>query len=297
MEIKVVILGSSGSAPTKDRSLPSVALVYNGEVFLFDCGEGSQMQMLKYGINSFRIKAIFLSHAHGDHIIGIAGLVRSLALNGRTAPLDIFVPAGYEHVVKSLISFDKAIIGYTVRIHGVNTGLIYRSAGATVSAFPLKHTVPTYGYVFKENDKRRFDKEKSRKLGIKGIMFSELEKNGSIRIGKRLVDIEGITRLQKGKAVVYATDTRPMAITARRAKGAELLIHECSYADAEKQLALERMHSSTSEAARIAKRSGVKMLILTHISARYKSVETIEKEAKRIFSSTVIASDGYSIVI
>src|SRR5208282_4009604 len=101
MEIKLVVLGSSGSTPTKERGLPSVALIYDGEVFLFDCGEGTQMQMLKYGINSFKVKAIFISHAHADHVIGIAGLVRSLSLNGRQDALDIYIPAGYESVVKS----------------------------------------------------------------------------------------------------------------------------------------------------------------------------------------------------
>jgi ribonuclease Z len=297
VEIKVVILGSSGSAPTKERGLPSVALIYNGETFLFDCGEGTQIQMLKYGVNSFKIKAIFLSHAHGDHVIGIAGLIRSLALNGRSAPLDIYIPAGYEGVIKSLVSFDKAIIDYDVRIHGIHQGNIYTAKDFVVSAFPLKHTVTTYGYVFKEKDRKRFVKEKCEKLGIKGTMFAELEKKGSIKIGSKTVTIDSVTTLHEGKKVVYASDTRPLPITARRAEGAELLIHEASYADEEKQLAMDRLHSSASEVAKVAKRAKVKQLILTHISTRYKSTDEIEKAAKKVFKNTIIAKDGYSVVL
>jgi ribonuclease Z len=116
MEIKIVMLGTAGSSPTKVRSLPAVALVYDGEVILFDCGESAQIQMLKYGVNFSRLKAIFISHTHGDHVIGIAGLVRTLALNRRTEPLIIYVPKGYEDVVKSLISFDRAMFSYQVII-------------------------------------------------------------------------------------------------------------------------------------------------------------------------------------
>ncbi|MDE1860359.1 MAG: ribonuclease Z [Candidatus Micrarchaeota archaeon] len=297
MEIKVIVLGSSGSAPTKERALPCVALIYNGELFLFDCGEGTQMQMLRYGVNASRLKAVFLSHAHADHMLGIAGLVRSLALSGRKDPLDICIPKGYENAVKTLASFDKAMIGYQIRIHGVGNGIAYRARDFSVSSFALKHTIPTCGYIFRERDRLRFNKEKSHGLGIKGTMFSELEKKGSIRIGRKVIRIGAVTKLQRGKAVVYAADTRPVKSVARIAKGADLLIHESSYADEHRHLAAERMHSSASDVARIAKTAGVKQLILTHISARYKSAEGIEKSARKVFGNTVVADDGYSVTV
>lgn len=297
MEIKVVVLGSSGSAPTKERGLPSVALVYNGDVFLFDCGEGTQVQMLKYGINGFRVKAVFISHAHGDHIIGLAGFLRTLGLNNRLTPLDIYVPKGHESVIKALVSFDRAVLNYDIRIHGIQKGLVYSTDKFAVTAFPLRHNISTYGYVFKENDRVHFLKERCDRLGIKGTMYSELEKKGSIRIGKRTVHIGDVTTPSPGKRVVYATDTRPVSETIKNAANADLLIHESSYADSEKELAAERMHSSASEAARIAKAAKAKMLLLTHISARYKSADQIERDARKTFKNTIVAKDGYTVTV
>lgn len=297
MDIRVVMLGTSGSSPTKTRSLPGVAIIYDGDTFLFDCGEGTQIQMLKYAVNSSKLKAIFISHAHGDHVIGIAGLVRTLALNRRTEPLTIFVPKGYENIIKALIVFDRAMIGYKILIKGIQAGEVYTGKGHSISAFPLKHSVKCYGYVFRENDKKRFIVEKAKKLGIKGEMFSVLQAKGKLKIGKKVVKISDVTTLQKGKSVVYASDTRPVKETVRAAKGAELLIHECSYAERERELAIERTHSTALEVAQIAKKAGVKRLILTHISARYSDPEVLEDEARKVFKNSEVAEDGDNIIV
>lgn len=297
MDMKVVMLGTSGSLPTKSRGLPGVAVVYEGETVLFDCGEGTQTQMLKYGVNPARIRAIFISHAHGDHIIGIAGLVRSMALNGRKNGLTIFVPKGYESVIRSLLSFDRAMLGYPIAVKGIGTGEIYRTKGFAISAFRLNHTIQTLGYVMKEHDRRKFIKERCDRLGIKGTMFSDLERNGRIRIGKRMVRIGDVTVPKPGKKIVYATDTRPVAATVNASRGAELLIHESSYMDSEKALAKERKHSTAVEVAGIARKAKARMLILTHISARYKDSGALEEEARRLFRNTVAATDGYIITV
>ncbi len=295
--IKVTVLGTSGSTPTKNRGMPSVALTYEGAVYLFDCGEGTQMKLMHYGINISKIRAIFISHAHGDHIIGVAGLIRTMALNARREPLYIFVPKGYERGIASLVTFDKAMIGYPVVIKGISGGQVYKGKGFSVSAFRLNHSIPTYGYVFKEDDKLRFVKSKAEKLGVKGTMFSELKKKRSIIANGRRITLGSVTYPEQGKKVVYATDTRPCASTVKAAKNADLLIHEAAFAGSERSLAVERKHSTSDEAALVAKKAKVKALVTMHISARYRSSDKLLAGAKKIFPNTVVASDGYTIYI
>ena len=297
MEIKVIALGTGGSAPSKERGLPSIALVYNGELFLFDCGEGTQMQMLKYGVNAYKTKAVFISHVHGDHVIGIAGLIRTLALNNRADPLDIFVPKGHEEAVRKLVTFDRAKINYAVNVKGIGNGLVYKGRGFHINAFPLNHSVETKGYVFEEEPRMRFDKELCKKLGIKGTMFRDLIENGKVTANGKMVLINRVAKQGIGKKVVYASDTRPSESTVKAAKNADLLIHESSYADSEKKLAAERKHSTAAEAASVAKKARVKRLLLTHISARYKNAKTIQKEAASIFRSADMAFDGMAILV
>lgn len=297
MKIKTIILGTAGSAPTVSRRMPSVALIYEGDVLLFDCGEGTQFRMLEQKINPVRVKAIFVSHAHGDHTIGIAGLVRTMGMNNRKAPLYIFVPAGDEKVIQNLIVFDKALISYKIIIRGVKSGMVYQSRDYEVLAFKLRHTIPTYGYVFREKSKIKFKKELAHKWGIKGPMFSELERKGRIKIGGRTIRLNQVTWRQEGKKVVYATDTRPTPSTVAAAKNADLLIHESSYKASEIALAKQRMHSSAAEVAELAKKAKVKRLVLTHISARHRTDTELLQDARRIFKNAVVAKDGYTLVI
>ena len=295
--IDLTFLGTSGASPTNERRLPSIALSYDGSLFLLDCGEGTQFQLLKYGISPQRLKAIFLTHIHGDHTIGIAGLVRTLGLNQRKAELKIFVPKGYESHIKNLLNFDKAILGYEVKVIGIKPGLVYSGKNFSISAFRLNHNVSTYGYAFKENDKRNFIPGKAKKLGIKGTMFSELVQKGHLMINGKRVNLSSITTVTPGKKVVYATDTRPTNEVVQNAKGADLLIHESSFADEHKLLAVQRKHATAAEAATLAKKAHAKRLVLTHFSARYRDTKQLVKEAKAIFVNTTAATDGYKLHI
>ena len=297
METKITMLGTSGSSPTKTRAMPSVALSYNGDVLLFDCGEGTQMQMLKYGINSSRIRAIFISHAHGDHVIGLAGLARTMAMNRRQSPLDIFAPAGSEKTINTLISFDKAMMTYRIMVNGIRSGKIYKGKGFSVTAFALDHSVPSCGYAFREDDRMRFNEDKCKKLGVTGEMHSVIHRLGSLKIGKKVIKLGQVARRQAGKKVVYASDTRPTKSTATAAKNADILIHESSYSYSERKLAKERKHSTSAEAAAIAKEAGAKLLVLTHISARYNNADAMENEATKVFKNTKIAKDGDVIIV
>ncbi len=294
---KVVVLGTSGSTPTKSRGLPSVAVIKDGSIYLFDCGEGTQMKMMQNGVNISKVKAIFISHTHGDHVIGIAGLVRTFALNNRQEPLEIYVPLGYENVISNLITFDKAIIRYPIIIKGVEPGKIFSNDEIEVRAFRLDHTIKCYGYSLYEKSKRRFIKEKCERLGIKGEEYSIISRRGFIIKNGRRISLRDVTYLQEGRKIVYATDTRPCISTIRIARNADLLIHEATFTEEEIELAIERKHSTAKEAALIAKKAHAKMLVLMHISARYRNTLPIKNEAKKFFENTVVAKDGYSFEI
>ena len=290
--MRIVFLGTSGSTPTKERSLSSVALEREGEVFLFDCGEGTQRQMMINSLSISKVRAIFLSHIHGDHTLGVAGLVRTMALNKRTSPLDIFIPSGGMHGIKALIGFDGAEIPYRIEIKPLKGGTIYRGKGFSVSAFRLEHQLETYGFAFKEDDRIRFNKERAAKAGLKGAMYSELLKRGSMSVNGKIIKLKDITTTEPGRKVVYATDTRPTRSAVTAAKGASILIHEATYASEFRELARERKHSTSEEAATVAKRAGAKRLLLTHISARYKDTRKLLADARKVFKDTEVAADG-----
>ncbi len=295
--IRLTMLGTSGSAPTRERNLSGTALQFDGELFLFDCGEGTQRQMFKYGINISKLKAIFITHIHGDHVIGIAGLTRTLSLYKRTSPLTIFVPQGFEENIKALIKFDDAVFTYEIIVRGVTGGKVFSGDGFEIRAFALRHSVRDYGYIFKEADKWHFMKQKCRALGIKGEMFKRLEKRKQIIVGKKAIHFKDVTTFELGKKVVYAADTRPTKSTVKAASGADVLIHESTYDDAVSKLAKERMHSTSGEAAKVAKDAKVKKLVLFHFSTRYKNTEALLKDAKKVFPESYLANDGMQIEI
>lgn len=293
--MKITFLGTSGSTPTKDRGLSSLALEYGKDLLLFDCGEGTQMQMMKFGLNISKIRAIFLTHIHGDHVIGLAGLVRTLSLNGRSEDLEIFIPRSDVKNIKSLLKFDRARLSFNVTVKPTKNGEIFKADDYTIDGFKLKHSVETFGYVFTEYDKIHFIKEKCNRLGIKGTMFAQLEEKGAIKVNGKKIKIQDVTTEEEGKIIVYATDSRPIKNTINVSREADILIHEATYADELEDYAEERGHSTSMEAAEIAKKAKAKMLILTHISARYRDTTELLNQAKRIFPNTVIANDGFSL--
>ncbi len=293
--IKIIFLGTAGATPTKTRALPSIAVEYDGEIYLFDCGEGTQRQFLKYGINLSKISSIFISHIHADHVIGIPGLVRTLAINKRTKPLFIYVPNGEENKIKALINFDNAIINYEIIIKGIKSGQIIKNKNITIRAFKLNHSIVTYGYIFKERDKIRFIKDKIKKIDLHGKMFAELLKKKKIKIKNKTIRLDDVSFLEKGKKIIYVTDTRPCKSSVKNALNADILIHEATYIDDQKKLARERKHSTALEAANIAKQANAKKLIIFHISARYKNPNILLDEIKTVFKNAEIANDGMII--
>ncbi|MEM0106948.1 MAG: ribonuclease Z [Candidatus Micrarchaeaceae archaeon] len=297
---RVTFLGTSGSIPTKDRSLSTVAIEYNKDLLLFDCGEGAQRQMMIYGVNLYKISSIFLSHMHADHVIGIVGLVRTLEISGRKKSLNVFVPAGQEEELKKLLGNGDMPSSYKLAIKGIRAGKIFSGDNYSVEAIKLNHSIKVYGFVFKENERVRFIKDKCARLGIKGKMFSELQKAGSISLNGASIALEDVTYRQKGIKLAYLPDTRPLSKNSKGMEsisGADILIHESTYSNSLRKLAIERKHSTSIEAANVAKLAGAKKLILFHMSARYRDASLLENEAREIFPDTVAAYDGMKLNI
>lgn len=293
--IKVAILGSSAAVPSVERSLSAIGIRFDGDIYLFDCGEGTQRQMMKYGLSYFKVKAIFVTHTHADHIVGIAGLAQTLDLSGREEPLPIICPAGQERDIEALLSIGK--YSYQVEVRGVREGEVLRGEGFAVSAFPVQHSRPSLGYSFQTDERRNFDEEKCEKLGITGRMFGELEKNGKIKIGKKEIAYGEVTIPKPGIKIVYSGDCSPSESTLVAAKGADLLIHEATYASDHEKEAFENRHSTAAQAAALAKKAGAKRLLLTHISGRYKEKSMLESEAREIFENSEVAEDGTEVLL
>ncbi len=295
--MRITFLGTSSAKPTPERNFPSMSLYYDGRIYLFDCGEGTQRQMIKYNINPFRIDSIFITHVHNDHVLGLPGLLRTLSLNKRVQPIRIYVPKGYENVLGRLLFYDNDKMGYRVEIIGVAAGRILQGKQFEVRAFKVRHSIDTYGYVFEERSRVRFFKERCKRLGMRGEDFKRILKEGTIRKNGKAIRLKAVTYTTESRKVAYIMDTRPVPAAVKNYAGAELLVHEATYGNDRAELAKEHMHSTAQECAALAKRAKVKRLMLTHLSSRYKSHLPLEREARKVFPKARFAWDGMEILI
>jgi len=289
--LRITFLGTSGSAPTVDRGMPAIALKYEKELLLFDCGEGTQRQMMKYRTGYGSTNAVFVSHPHLDHYLGVFGLFETMNLMAR--PRHKIQVHSFEDLGKSLT--EK--YGF-VEPKPIKKGVIYKGAGFEIEAFPVKHTKDAYGFIFRENDRVKFHEKKAHSLGLKGKMFSEIQKKGFVMIGKKKIKLEDVSWVKKGIKAVYSGDTLPCPELLKAAKDADLLICEGTLDESLKEEAKERLHCTMIDAAEIAKKAKVKQLVVTHISPRYSDKDELkkfEKPAMKIFKNTVFAYDGMHI--
>lgn len=285
----LVFLGTAASVPTIERSLPSVA-VKGKELYLFDCGEGTQRQMMKYRVGFGSVKGIFISHLHLDHFLGAFGLIETIRLSSVFAnKLSIFAPPKFKEIMLNKWGF--------LDVNEIKPGVLLKDCEAEISAFRVKHVYNCFGFVYKEYDKLKFYKEKAHKLGLKGIMFREIQEKGQININGKKIKLDEIVWKKPGKKIVYAGDCIPSENTVKAAKNADVLIHDGTFTDEFEQEALERGHSTAKQAAEIAKEAEVKQLILTHISGRYKDTNQLLKEARKVFPNTIVAEDGLKIEV
>lgn len=300
MPLSLRFLGTSAARPTVERNVSSIALQREGESFLFDCGEGTQRQMMRYGI-TFNLDGIFFTHFHTDHILGVVGLIRTMSLQGRTDALRLWGPPGAERTLRRAESFGSERIAFALDITELKAGDAVRMKEYEIQAFPLEHRgPPSIGFALVESERRgRFNPELAVQLGIpEGPLWGRIHRGETITLGDgRIIEpstLVGETR--PGRRVVLTGDTRPCAATILAAQGADLLVHEATFGDEEADRAAETGHSTAREAAQVAKMAGVRELVLTHVSARYaRDAGDLEKEAREVFPATKVARDGYEV--
>ncbi len=293
--LRITFLGTAGSVPTPERNPSAIVIRREADLFMFDCGEGAQQQMMR-AKTGMKISAIFITHFHADHVLGIPGLIQTLSMQGRQEPLEIYGPKGVKRFLYHLLS-----LGYggkfEVKAIELNPGDVVRRDGYVVKAFKTLHNVRSIGYVLEEDMRPgKFNRERAIALGLKpGPLFSKLQHGESVFVDGREIRPEDVLGPPRpGRKIVYTGDTRPSESIVESAKNADILIHDGTMSEEEKEQAIEYMHSTASEAAEIAKRANVRRLILTHISARYSDengVQKLEEEAKKIFENVEIARD------
>ena len=305
--LSVTFLGTSAARPTVERNVSGLALVREGETLLFECGEGTQRQMMRYGV-SFALSEIFFTHFHADHFLGVIGLIRTLGLQGREEPLRLYGPRGAKRVLAAAIELGVERVPFPVAIEEVTPGMVLREAGDgkregyEIHVFATEHGGGSVGYALREHERPgRFDPERARAAGVpEGPLWGRLQRGETVTLADgRTVGPEGIVGpRRRGRLVVFTGDTRPCAAVVDAAAGADLLIHEATFAEEEKERARETGHSTAREAAQVALAAGARRLVLNHVSARYSvNAEELAREAREVFKETTVAKDGMTIEV
>lgn len=290
--MQITILGTSAMLPTKDRNPSAIFLNYKAEGILFDCGEGTQRQMKIAGIPFSKITKLLITHWHGDHVLGIPGLIQSMGGSDYQGTLEIYAPKGckkhFEHMLQGIV-FDFRI---NVKFMEVTKKAFFKGNDFNLEALPLDHKIPCLGYSFIENEKRKIDMIKAKKMGIpEGPLIGEIQEGKSINFKGKKIDPDEISSVVKGKKITFITDTTVCKNAYELAKDSDLLICESSYASNLKAKALEYKHLTAHDAALIASKSNAKKLVLTHFSARYKNTLEIEEDARTLFDNIICAND------
>jgi ribonuclease Z len=299
--LQVIFLGTAGSLPTPERNPSAVLINREGELMLFDCGEGTQRQMMRARTGMMRLNYIFLSHLHADHILGIPGLLETMAFQGREKPLTIAGPVNTIRLIEAFSSICYFARDFEVRAMELDPGDVVRMDGCQVEAIETHHSVPSLGYSLVE-DKRlgRFNREAATALGVpSGPLFGRLQHGESVEIdGKVIMPDQVMGQPRPGRKIVYSGDTRPCRSIEIASSNADLLIHDGALAENMADWARETKHSTSGEAAQLAKRAGARKLILTHVSSRYsEDISPLLTDARKFFENTVIADDLMKVEI
>ena len=299
------LIGTSAGMPSPERGMPCIFLSWKGFPFLWDMGEGSQRELMRHRLGYGSIRHVFISHLHMDHFLGLYGYLETMRLLGiygypdaaKPAPpakkgdiFNIFAPKGFEDLMSRQSDF--------IKVNQIKEGVLLKGDDFAISAFKNKHRPNSYGFIFEENERIRFNEKKAKSLGLKGPMFTEIMEKGRLAVNGKTIRLADVTYKTKGLKVLYTGDTAPFPGLERLAKGCDVIIHECTFsADMEKE-AHRKGHSTSKDAAELAAKAGAKTLILTHISPRYTGgrEKALEEEAKKRFKGNVLlAYDGLKV--
>lgn len=298
--IRVTFLGTAASRPTVGRNVAALAIQREGETLLFDCGEGTQRQMMRFG-TGFSFNDIFFSHMHADHFLGLTGLLRTLGLQGREEPIRLWCPVGGSRVLREAVALGVDRIPFPVDVTELAPDEAVKRDGYDIVGYRPQHGVAALGYALVEHERLgRFHPERARELGVpEGPLFGKLHKGESVEVDGRTIRPEDIVGPPRpGRRIVYSGDTRPCKETIRASRGADLLIHEATFGQEEADRARATGHSTAREAAKIASHAEVRRLVLTHLSARYADdPRPLEREAREVFSAVTVAHDGLELEV
>jgi ribonuclease Z len=307
--LSVTFLGTSAARPTVERGVSSLAVMREGETLLFECGEGTQRQMMRFGVG-FSLSEIFISHYHADHFLGLIGLARTLGLQGRTEPLHVYGPKGAKRVLGGALSVGVERAPFPVEIHEIAAGDVLQRSDYDLEIFAVEHGRHAVGFALREHERLgRFDPEKARELGIpEGPLWGRIHRGETVEFDatapdgsterRRVAAADLVGPARPGRALVYTGDTRPCESVVDASTGADLLIHEATFGQEERDRAKDTDHSTAVEAAQVALASGAKRLVLTHLSARYSAMpEALREEAAAVFPATIVAKDGMTVEV
>lgn len=300
--LKLTFLGTSSSRPTVRRGVSSLTVQREGDLHLFDCGEGTQRQMMRFAVG-FNVQRVFLTHLHADHYLGLPGLLRTMSLQGREEELVVHCPAAREDEVRAVVIVGGDRLTFPLRVEGLEAGDAVHFDGYEVRAIRTDHTALSIGLALVEPDRLgRFDVERARAAGVpEGPLFGRLHRGEDVELpdGRlvRAADLVGPSR--PGRTVVYTGDTRPCDEVREAARGADLLVHEATFTEEERGRARETRHSTAREAGRVAADAEVRRLVLTHFSARYSELpRRLVAEARGEFDGEVLAAeDGLEVEV
>lgn len=299
--LTLTFLGTGAACPTVDRNVSSLALSREGEMILFDCGEGTQRQMMRFGVG-FSFREIFFTHYHADHLIGVIGLFRTMGLLEREQGVTLYGPRGAQRILSHALAVGIERTKFAVEIVELKPGDRIRRDEYDLAVFETDHRPDTVGYAIVEHDRLgRFDPERARALGVpEGPFWGQIHRGKTVTLpdGRRIGPEEIVGTPRPGRTVVYSGDTRPHRAVIDAARGADLLIHEATFGEEERARAIETGHSTARDAAWVAQEAGVKRLVLTHISARYsREAPELLAEARALFPDTDVARDGMVVEV